>query len=121
MKKTSKPIAGGILNIVAGTLNILGFLGVIIVIAVFPASWTAWYGNGIVTDIWVTSSVQIILWIVVVFLLVAGILPIVGGIYSLQRKKWGLALAGSIIAILGFTPLGIAATVLIAISKEEFE
>jgi hypothetical protein len=121
IKKTSKPIAGGILNIITGAINILCFLGVIVTMLIFPTSWTTWYGNGIVTDIWVTGFVETILWIAAVFSFVAAILPLIGGIYALQRNKWGLALAGSIIAIIGFTPLGIAATVLIAISREEFE
>ena len=48
-------------------------------------------------------------------------LEIAGGILSLQRKKWGWALAGSIVAILPFSFLGIAATILVALSKNEFD
>ncbi|MFC2063164.1 hypothetical protein ACFLS8_04410 [Chloroflexota bacterium] len=103
MEKTGKPIAGGILSIVAGTLHILGFLGIMIALVVVPA------------------NVGIILSIVAFYLLATGILPIIGGIYALQRKKWGLALAGAIIAILGSLILGILATVLIALAKDEFE
>jgi len=46
----------------------------------------------------------------------------VGGVYALQRKKWGLALVGSIAAF--FPPkwiLGIAAIVLTVLAREEFE
>jgi hypothetical protein len=53
---------------------------------------------------------------------IVGILAIVGGIYALQRKIWGLALAGSIAAF--FSPswvLGVAAIVFTALSKNEFE
>jgi hypothetical protein len=50
-----------------------------------------------------------------------GILAIVGGIYALQRKIWGLALAGSIAAFFPSWILGIAAIVLTALSKNEFE
>ena len=56
-----------------------------------------------------------------IFLAIVGILPLLGGIYALQRRKWGLGLAGSIAAIFGSTPLGIAATVLMALAKDEFE
>jgi len=49
-----------------------------------------------------------------------GILPLLGGIYALQRRKWGLGLAGSIAAIFGSIPLGIVATVLMALAKDEF-
>ncbi len=59
--------------------------------------------------------------IAAVFLLIVGILPIIGGIYALQRKKWGLALAGSIVAILGSSILGILATIFMVMAKDEFE
>jgi hypothetical protein len=38
---------------------------------------------------------------------VPGIVPIVGGIYALRRKRWGLALAGSIFTLLNCVILGI--------------
>ncbi|MFC2004598.1 hypothetical protein ACFLUY_00050 [Chloroflexota bacterium] len=41
--------------------------------------------------------------------------------YALKRKKWGWALAGSIVAIIAILPFGIASTILVAIAKEEFE
>jgi len=123
MKKTWKPIAAGILNIVAGALSILGFIGVIIGMTIFVPLSVA-VGPGPVPEFgrWlVPGFIETILLIVAVFLLIVGILPIIGGIYALQRKKWGLALAGSILAILGSTPLGISATVFIALAKDEFE
>ena len=50
-----------------------------------------------------------------------GALPLIGGIYAVQRKNWRLALTGSIVAILSALPLGITSTVLIALAKDEFE
>ena len=50
-----------------------------------------------------------------------GIVAIIGGIFAFRRKVWGLALAGSIAAIFGSTPLGIVSTIFTAISKDEFE
>ena len=103
VQKTSKPVIAGILSIIAGALHIFGFLGIIIALVVVPA------------------NIGIILAIVAFYLLATSILPLIGGIYALQRKKWGLALTGSIIAILGPLILGIAATIFIALSKDEFE
>lgn len=103
MEKTGSPIAGGVLSIVAGAIHIFGFLGCMIALIYVPA------------------HVGIILGIVGGYLLITGILPIIGGIYALQRKKWELALAGSIIAILGSLILGVLATIFIAISRDEFE
>lgn len=52
---------------------------------------------------------------------IVGILAIVGGIYALKRKIWGLALAGSIAAFFPSWILGLTAIVLTALSKNEFE
>ena len=123
MEKTGKPAIGGILNIVAGGLNILGFFGIIV--AIISLSYFELF-PGFTTDFDVfppdvaLGFIQSVLWAVAIYLLVTGVVPIIGGIYALQRKRWGLALAGAIVAILGSTPLGIAATVLIASSKNEF-
>ena len=56
-----------------------------------------------------------------IFMFTAGILAIVGGTYALRRKKWGVALAGSIAAFFGQSPLGVAAIIFTALSKNEFE
>ena len=118
--KTWKPVTAGILNIVAGVLSLLGFLGVIIAIIAVgagPFMWDYFPGLGPLT----VGFIQSILVIVAIFSAIVGILPLLGGIYGVQRKKWGLALAGSIAAIFGSTPLGIASTIFTAISKDEFE
>jgi len=121
MEKTGRPIAAGILNIVVGSFSIVGFLGIIItIIFINPAFWIDWYSHG-PWGIDVVSFIATILWFVAAITLIIGLVSLVSGIYALQRKKWGLALAGSILAILTFTPLGIASTVLIALARNEFE
>ena len=119
MKSTGKPIAAGILNIIAGVLGIIGAVGMFI-------------GFSFITNYWKIGGVEfefqalprftenVILGLAIPSLIIA-ILALVGGIFAVQRKQWGLALAGSIAAILSLFPLGIVSTVLIAISKEEFE
>ena len=123
IKKTWKPIVAGILNIVGGALRILGAIALLIGVMFFiPVAVTG--GPGPVPDMpnWMIPSVlSTILVIGMVFLLIVGILPIIGGIYALQRKKWGLALAGSIVAIFGSSVMGILATIFVAMSKDEFE
>ncbi|MFC2069080.1 hypothetical protein ACFLTP_08780 [Chloroflexota bacterium] len=125
MKKTGKPIVAGILNIIAGALSLLGAIGVIIGIIFFVSFST----QPILTDMWrnlgdlgIGSNLIIILLLIgAIFSAILGILPLLGGIYALQRKKWGLALAGSIVAILSSTILGIITTILVAVAKDEFE
>ena len=120
-KKTWKPTVAGILNIVAGVSNLLGVFGVIIAIVAIgsnPYFWQFFPAAGFPLTI---GFLQTILIISAVFLAIVGILPLLGGIYAVKRKMWGLALAGSIAAIFGSTPLGIVSTVFTAIAKDEFE
>ena len=116
--KTWKPLVGGIVSITAGVFDLLGTLGLTIAIAVISSS------SLVITqaDIYplTISGLNAILTAVAVWLAVAGIVAIVGGIFSLQRKVWGLALAGSIAATLSCGILGVVSIVFAAISKNEF-
>ena len=50
--------------------------------------------------------------VLVALVIVPGIMPIVGGIYALTRRKWRLAVAGSILTLLGCVILGIYGMIL---------
>jgi hypothetical protein len=123
VKRTWKPMVAGILNIVGGALRILGSIAVLIGIMFFiPVATSVGPGPVPEMDRWLIPGVlETILIIAVVFLLIVGIISIIGGIYALQRKKWGLALGGSIVAIFGSSVMGILATIFIAMAKDEFE
>ena len=121
METTWKPVVAGILDIALGILNLFCMFMIIGLIVAF--------GSGILTiariaeliPIWLSGIVQGALIILAILLAVSSSLPLIGGIYAIQRKSWGLALAGSIVAILPAAPLGITSTILIALSKNEFE
>jgi hypothetical protein len=108
--KTWMPMVAGILNIIAGSFGLICSLIFISVGGVMR----------LVPDI--PPYLFPIFTALALPFAIVGILAIVGGIYALQRKIWGLALAGSIAAF--FTPswvLGVAAIVFTALSKNEFE
>ena len=116
MAEGNKPKAAGILNIIAGAFTLMGF---IILLIAIPITSGAFNIPG--TDA-IPAFVPTILWIIAIPTLAIGVLILIGGIYALQRKNWGLALAGSILAIIGpITVLGILSTIFIAISKDDFE
>ena len=48
-------------------------------------------------------------------------LDIIGGTFAIRRRRWRWALAGSISSAIGPTPLGIAAIVLLILSRNEFK
>jgi len=100
--KIKKPIVGGILSIVGGaSFVVVGFF--------------------IVKEDW--GEIPLLgLAIALAFIFISGIIPIVGGIFAIKRKRWRLALIGCIGAIIvGNIFFGVPALVLIAMSKNEFE
>ena len=116
MEKTWKPTAAGVLTIIAGILGLLigillavglGIAGMIIgMIPGFP-------GVGLLGLIGIPR-------------IILSVVAIVGGIYALKRRLWGLALAGAICALLFTLPvlgwiLAILAIIFVALGKGEFE
>jgi hypothetical protein len=122
VKKTWKSTVAGVLTIVGGVLSLICFLGMIVAAVLVGSSETVldyFRDAGVSGDI---SLVQTILIIIAIFFAITAALALIGGIFAVQRKRWGWALAGSIAAILGsWWPLGIAATVFTAMAKDEFK
>ena len=120
MEKTWKPTVAGILDIVSGAVGLIAVFGLLIAIVITGGFYIPGTEQ-------IPKFVPSLLTGIAVPLAILLILSLVGGIYAVQRKKWGLALAGSISAIfasiplLGGLPVGITATVLTALSKNEFE
>jgi hypothetical protein len=115
-KKTPMPIIAGILSIVAGSIEIIGF-GVFLI----GSAVSGW--NSVDVLDWIPGlniGFGIGLTLELGSLLVGG-LAVAGGIMAVQRKQWGWALAGAIGAVLSTFVLGVAALVLTALSKKEFE
>jgi hypothetical protein len=117
MQKTWMPMTAGILDIIAGGFGLIAGL-VLLIVGAVGGNFMTYY----VPQVPPATLVGIFLAIAVPLIIFA-IVAIVGGVYALQRKIWGLALAGSIVAF--FIPwtwlLGIAAIVFTALSKSEFE
>lgn len=49
-----------------------------------------------------------------------GVVALIGGIFTLRRRLWRLALTGAILAIICMLPLGILATIFVSKSRREF-
>ena len=111
MKKTKRPIIGGILTIFSGALGTLG----IISYAIGLGDVGSGFGKGDMPPF-----VPSIIFGMPVPSLIIALLALVGGIFAIRRKRWRWSLTGSIAAALSLILLGIPAIVLIAISKDEF-
>jgi hypothetical protein len=115
---------GGILSIVAGALGGIGSLmGMLFMILIFSIAATdsSYYYNGY-RYAEGSFAVMMIIWIVfAVFFVLVGALGVVGGIFAIRRKNWGLALAGAIAGTITFFPVGVPAIIFVALGKGEFE
>jgi hypothetical protein len=107
MEKTWKPPTAGILSIIAG---VFGLLGAIVVGLI----------GGTIGGLELIPGVGTLLAAIEIPLIIIAIVAIVGGIYALKRRIWGLALAGTICALLCMWILGIPAIIFVALGKREF-
>jgi len=111
--KTWMPLTAGILDIICGAWALLVSLGMSVAGGVLRAMALPE----------VPAYIGSILAILAIPFALLAILDIVGGVFALRRKIWGLALAGAISSL--FSPycflLAIASIVFTAMSKSEFE
>lgn len=103
--KTWKPTTAGILCIVAGVFNLIAGILVAGLGGTFGGMWgVPWIGA------------------IGAPLIVFGIIAIVGGVFALRRRVWGMALVGGIFSL--FPPqiivLGILAIIFVSLGKKEF-
>jgi len=116
MTKSPMPIIAGVFNIISGILTLIGFSLFFIFSIAISISVIELDGCDLGVDI--ASG---ILFLISSILLIIGILSIFGGICALRRKKWRWALTGSICALIIKFPLGLVSTILVALSKDDFE
>jgi hypothetical protein len=121
MENAWMPKAAGILDIVAGSLGILFSLVMGLWFAFFYYYTSFPSGPGSEFNDFPMRFMMLLMIPWAIFMLVAGILAIAGGIYALKRKKWGLALAGSVGAVFSQLALGVVAVIFTVMGKSEFE
>ena len=112
MGKTWMPKTAGILGIIAGAfgvLSIAGFYALATVLHFMAPSKEA------------PQWVLIIILALLIIRLLIDILAIVGGVFCIRKKAWGLSLAGSIAAALSSWVLGIPALIFVIMGKNQFK
>jgi len=133
MERTWMPTVAGILGIVAGVFSILVGLDLILYLdiarRIVAAILTLGQYLGSISIGFVVAPLMVFLFMfllagmhfgLVAAPIIVGILALAGGLYALRRGKWGLALAGSIVALLVSPLFGIPAIIFTALSKNEF-
>ncbi len=107
VRKSWKATIGGLLAIITGYLNILA--GILAIIG---------YNTGFLTvfSVGVGTGLGILL-------LALGIVAVIGGVYAIRRRGWGMALTGSIVS-LAPTPAilpGIFSLIFTTLGRPEFK
>jgi hypothetical protein len=114
---------GGILSIVSGAFGFLALGYFVFIIWMFNFMFTMPQPYGPMTPELPQEFFQIMaIFYGAMGLIMAliGALGIVGGVYALKKKHWGLALAGAIAGSVTFFPCGIPAIIFVCLGKDEF-
>ncbi len=116
---------GGIFSIIAGSFGVLTLFIIIGAILLFGAlintDSRAFFGSDEATARTVLDALGVIYGAVGLFCAALGVLGIVGGVYALKKKHWGLALAGAIAGAWTFLPCGVVAIIFTSMARTEFD
>lgn len=119
-EKSMLSLVGGILIFVAG---LIGMATGGILLAINAEDLDA-YGFGVAG---MTSMIENMLTVCGIIFIVLGLIALVGGVFGVLRKNWGLAVLGGVIGLLVLGPymigslLSLIGLVLVAVSKKDFE
>jgi hypothetical protein len=117
MDRSWMPTTAGILNIISGAMKLFGGLGLII-FAGFSSMWGGQMMSNYNMPVGLMAGLMGFGGFVI---LILGVVSIIGGIFALRKKLWGMALAGSITSVLGGNLLlGVAAIVFVVMGKKNF-
>jgi hypothetical protein len=114
---SQKATVAGALDIVAGISGLVGGIPLLVLALV---------GSGVLgtlsaPELKLLAIIPLALFLPLAILcFLGGLLAIAGGIAAFNRRRWGLALAGSIAAVFGFFPLGVAAVIFTILAEPEF-
>lgn len=118
--KSMKPVAGGILILIAGILAV-AWGAMYLVLDVNDLRDTTTLPEGVTWD-----DMQGIMEVCGIVFSVAGLVAILGGIFGVMRKHFALAIIGGICGLIGLgffvgSLLALIGLILVAISRSEFD
>ena len=106
------PLTAGILDLVAGVPALL--IGILVAAGLGALGRLIGRFSGV-------AGVGVIMGAIGVALIIFALIAIVGGVFALRKRTWGLALAGSIFALFCAWILGIPAIVFTVMGKKHFK
>ncbi|MDD1767958.1 MAG: zinc ribbon domain-containing protein [Methanomassiliicoccales archaeon] len=118
------PLIGGILVMISGVIGIVIGLTMAVAAAAIGDILGDLYGGMYGLD--VLGMIEGIIVACGVIWFIIGLIALIGGVFALRKKRWGIAIVGGVFALLTIGPyflasiLGLIGLILIAISKREF-
>ncbi len=112
-KHTVMPVIGGILILVGGVLTLLTGIGLVASAGAFDAL--------MIVDFEGFEMIEDILTVCGVIFLILGLIGVLGGVFAIMRKHFGLAVLGGVFALVGWFIPALIGLILVAVSKGEFE
>lgn len=118
--KSLKPVVGGILIVIAGLAAlIMGLL----VLTINQADMQA---SGTLPEDITWEDIEAILGACGIIVIIFGAIAMIGGLFGIIRKHFGLAIIGGIFALLGIgfvigSVMALIGLILVAISRDEFD
>jgi hypothetical protein len=113
---------GGVFSIVSGTVGILGALALILIVVLlgFVINTETGQEDLSQSDSYITTVFLLFYGFIGLVYIGLGVLGIIGGVFALQKKHWGMALTGAIAGAVTLFPCGIAAIIFVTLAKPEF-
>ncbi|MEW5748485.1 MAG: zinc ribbon domain-containing protein [Candidatus Thermoplasmatota archaeon] len=112
-KKTVMPLVGGILIVVGGVLALLAGIGLVASVGAFDSL--------MIVDVEGVDMLEDLLTACGILFIIFGLIGLLGGVFAIMRKHFGLAILGGIFALFGWFLPALIGLILVGMSKEEFE
>jgi hypothetical protein len=105
-KHTAMPVIGGVLIIIGGLIELV--IGGLLAAGGTALMGLTFGGSGFLV---VCGAILVIL----------GIIALIGGIFAIQRRNFGFAIVGGLLALGGWFIPALIGLILVAVSREEFD
>ncbi len=112
-KKTVMPLVGGILIVVGGVLALLAGIGLVASVGAFDSL--------MIVDVEGVDMLEDLFTACGILFIIFGLIGVLGGVFAIMRKHFGLAILGGIFALFGWFLPALIGLILVGMSKEEFE
>ena len=112
-KKTVMPVIGGIMILVGGVLSLVAGIGLVASVGAFDSL--------MLVDVEGVDMLEDLMTACGIIFIILGLIGVLGGVFAIMRKHFGLAILGGVFALAGWFIPALIGLILVGVSKDEFE